>query len=187
MGFKKNLHLVNSISLGKQDFAEFLQELGFDTSNQAYIESIQDVVRATDEAAAQMEVASQIAAQAALEQNAAFQNSDYKDKVSAAAGKGYNSEYQTAYEDYMKKTKNNDWFGVGSQKNKDAMAEYAKQMKLDQLNGYKVTNFKKGGNVEYEYIDENGKKQTKEVTQQQIAAKLAATHATKKLSDQPQT
>ena len=30
MGFKMNLHLVNSISLGKQDFAEFLQELGFD-------------------------------------------------------------------------------------------------------------------------------------------------------------
>ena len=30
MGFKKNLHLVNSISLDKQDFAEFLQELGFD-------------------------------------------------------------------------------------------------------------------------------------------------------------
>ena len=40
---------------------------------------------------------------------------------------------------YLAKTKNNDWFGVGSQENKDAMAEYAKQMGLDQLNGYKIS------------------------------------------------
>jgi hypothetical protein len=39
-------------------------------------------------------------------------------------------------------------------------------MGLNDLNGYKVTNFKKGGNVEYEYIDENGQKQTVEITQQ---------------------
>lgn len=167
--------------------AATLQELGFDTSNQAYINSIQDVVRATDQAAAQMEVASQIAAQAVLEQDKEFQASNYQDKISAAAGKGYQSEYKKAYENYLTKTKNNDWFGVGSQDNKDAMAEYAKQMSLDQLNGYKVTNFKKGGNVEYTYIDENGEKQTKEVTQQQIAAQLAATEATKQLEAQTET
>lgn len=167
--------------------AATLQELGFDTSNQAYINSIQDVVRATDQAAAQMEVAAQIAAQAVLEQDKEFQASNYQDKISAAAGKGYQSEYEKAYETYLAKTKNNDWFGVGSQDNKDAMAEYAKQMGLDQLNGYKVTNFKKGGNVEYTYIDENGEKQTKEVTQQQIAAQLAATEATKQLEAQTET
>ena len=164
-----------------------LQELGFDTSNEAYINSIKDVVRATDQAAAQMEVAAQIAAQAVLEQDKAFQASEHQDKISQAAGKGYQSEYEKAYEDYMAKTKNNDWFGAGSKENKDAMAEYAKQMGLDQLNGYKVTNFKKGGNVEYEYIDENGEKQTKEITQQQIAAQLAATDATKQLEEQTKT
>lgn len=167
--------------------AATLQELGFDTSNQAYINSIQDVVRATDQAAEQMEVAAQIAAQAVLEQDKEFQASNYQDKISAAAGKGYQSEYEKAYETYLTKTKNNDWFGVGSQDNKDAMAKYAKQMGLDQLNGYKVTNFKKGGNVEYTYIDKNGEKQTKEVTQQQIAAQLAATEATKQLEAQTET
>lgn len=167
--------------------AATLQELGFDTSNEAYINSIQEVVRATDQAAAQMEVAAQIAAQAVLEQDEAFQASEHQDKISKAAGKGYQTEYEAKYEEYMKKTQNNDWFGIGSQENKDAMADYAKQMGLDQLNGYKVTNYKKGGNVEYEYIDENGEKQTKEITQQQIAAQLAATDATKQLEEQTKT
>ena len=172
--------LYNEIGVAAFDSAT-LQKLGFDTTNEAYINSIKDVVVATTEAADQMEVAAQIAAQAVLEQNTSFQNSKYKDKISDAAGKNYQTEYDKAYEDYLKKTKNDDWFGVGSQENKDAMAEYAKQMGLDQLSGYKVTNYKKGGNVEYEYIDENGEKQTREITQQQIAAQLAAADATKQL------
>ena len=172
--------LYDEIGVAAFDSAT-LQKLGFDTTNEAYINSIKDVVVATAEAADQMEVAAQIAAQAVLEQDASFQNSEHKDKISDAAGKNYQTEYDKAYEDYLAKTKNNDWFGVGSQENKDAMAEYAKQMGLDQLNGYKVTNYKKGGNVEYEYIDENGEKQTREITQQQIAAQLAAADATKQL------
>ena len=172
--------LYNEIGVAAFDSAT-LQKLGFDTTNEAYINSIKDVVVATAEAADQMEVAAQIAAQAVLEQDASFQNSEHKDKISDAAGKNYQAEYDKAYEDYLKKTKNDDWFGVGSQENKDAMAEYAKQMGLDQLSGYKVTNYKKGGNVEYEYIDENGEKQTREITQQQIAAQLAAADATKQL------
>ena len=158
-----------------------LQKLGIDTANEEYINSLKEIVRATHQAADQMEVAAQIAAQTVLEQDASFQNSEHKDKISDAAGKNYQAEYDKAYEDYLKKAKNDDWFGVGSQENKDAMAEYAKQMGLDQLSGYKVTNHKKGGNVEYEYIDENGEKQTREITQQQIAAQLAAADATKQL------
>jgi hypothetical protein len=46
------------------------------------------------------------------------------------------------------------------------MADYAKSMGLDQLNGYKVKNYKSDGSVEYEYIDENGDKQTKTVTKE---------------------
>ena len=172
--------LYDEIGVAAFDSAT-LQKLGFDTTNEAYINSIKDVVVATAEAADQMEVAAQIAAQTVLEQDASFQNSEHKDKISDAAGKNYQAEYDKAYEDYLKKTKNDDWFGVGSQENKDAMAEYAKQMGLDQLSGYKVTNYKKGGNVEYEYIDENGEKQTREITQQQIAAQLAAADATKQL------
>ena len=172
--------LYDEIGVAAFDSAT-LQKLGFDTTNEAYINSLKDVVIATAEAADQMEVAAQIAAQAVLEQDSSFQNSEHKDKISDAAGKNYQAEYDKAYEDYLKKTKNDDWFGVGSQENKDAMAEYAKQMGLDQLSGYKVTNYKKGGNVEYEYIDENGEKQTREITQQQIAAQLAAADATKQL------
>ena len=164
-----------------------LQEMGFNTANEAYIESVKEVVRATNQAAEQMEVAAEIAAQAVLEKNANFNNSDHQDKVSSAAGKEYQSNYEKAYEENLAKTKNNDWFGIGSKENKAAMEEYAKQTGLDQLNGYKVTNYKKGGNVEYSYIDEDGKKQTKEITQQQIAAQLAANDATKKLEEQTNT
>jgi hypothetical protein len=64
------------------------------------------------------------------------------------------------------------------------MEKYAAEMKLDKLNGYKVTNFKRGGNVEYEYIDENNERQVKEVTQAEIAAKLAEVDASKKLKEQ---
>jgi hypothetical protein len=46
--------------------------LGFDTTNEAYINSLKNVVVATAEAADQMEVAAQIAAQAVLEQNSSF-------------------------------------------------------------------------------------------------------------------
>ena len=178
--------LYNEIGVAAFDSAT-LQKLGFDTTNEAYIKSLKDVVVATAEAADQMEVAAQIAAQSILEQDSSFQNSKYKDKISDTAGKNYQTEYDKAYNTYLEKTKNNDWFGVGSQENKDAMAEYAKQMKLDQLNGYRVTNYKKGGNVEYEYIDENGEKQTREITQQQIAAQLAAADATKQLEANTQT
>ena len=178
--------LYDEIGVAAFDSAT-LQKLGFDTTNEAYINSLKDVVIATAEAADQMEVAAQIAAQAVLEQDSSFQNSEHKDKISDAAGKNYQAEYDKAYEDYLKKTKNDDWFGIGSQENKDAMAEYAKQMGLDQLSGYKVTNYKKGGNVEYEYIDENGEKQTREITQQQIAAQLAAADATKQLEANTQT
>ena len=164
-----------------------LQELGFDTANQAYIDSVKDVVRETNAAAEQMEVAAELAAAAVLEKNEAYQNSEHQDKIAGAAGKGYQAEYEKAYEEAMKQTKNNDWFGVGSKENKTAMEEYAKQMGLNDLNGFKVTNYKKGGNVEYEYIDENGQKQTVELTQQQIAAQLAATEASERLAEQTQT
>ena len=162
-----------------------LQELGFDTANQNYINSIKEVVRETNSAADQMEAAAEIAASAILETNENYQNSEYKDQISSAAGKSYQSEYDKAYEEALKKTKNDN--GIGDKDNKAAMQNYASQMGLDQLNGFKITNYKKGGNVEYEYIDENGDKQTKEVTQEQIAAQLASAEASEQLAASAET
>jgi hypothetical protein len=72
-------------------------------------------------------------------------------------------------------------FAKGSQENKAVMEDYADAMGLSELKGYKVTNYKRGGDVEYEYIDENNEKQTKIVTQEEIAAKMASVNANKEL------
>ena len=173
--------------MGDEAFdAATLEKLGFDTANKAYINSIKDVVKETIAAEEGMSNAAHIAAEMTMSENENFNHADkdIQDKVSAVGGKMQEKAYQDAYDKYFEMAKNDDWFGIGSKENEQAMQAYAEQMKLDQLNGYKVTNYKKGGNVEYQYIDENGEKQTKEVTREQIAMQLAATDAAEQLGEQ---
>ncbi|DAY92113.1 MAG TPA: hypothetical protein [Caudoviricetes sp.] len=70
-----------------------------------------------------------------------------------------------------------DWLGIGTSEGKAMWADYADQMGISDLDGYKVTNYRKDGGVEYEYIDENGQKQTGEATKEMIASTLAAADA----------
>lgn len=173
--------------MGDEAFdAATLEKLGFDTTNKAYINSVKDVVKETIAAEEGMSNAARMAAEMTMSENENFNhaNEDVQNKVATVGGKMQEKAYQDAYDKYFKMAKNDDWFGIGSKKNKQAMQAYAEQMGLDQLNGYKVTNYKKGGNVEYQYIDENGEKQTKEVTREQIAMQLAATDAAKQLGAQ---
>ena len=171
--------------LGEAAFdAATLQELGFNTANEKYIDSIKEIVRETDAAANAISTAAQLAASSVLSGDDRYEQSQHKEKVAGAAGRTYEEAYKKAYDEALKQTKNNDWFGVGSKQNKDAMARYAEAMGLDELNGYKITNFKRGGNVEYKYLDEEGKWQTKELTQAEIAAKLAELDAAEALTDQ---
>ena len=173
--------------MGDEAFdAATLEKLGFDTANKAYINSVKDVVKETIAAEEGMSNAARMAAEMTMSENENFNhaNEDVQNKVATVGGKMQEKAYQDAYDKYFEMAKNYDLFGVGSKKNKQAMQAYAQQMGLDQLNGYKVTNYKKGGNVEYQYIDENGEKQTKEVTREQIAMQLAATDAEKQLGAQ---
>ena len=172
-------------TMGEEAFdAAKLEELGFDTANKAYINSIKDIVKETIAAEEQLSNAARMAADITMSENESYANSEHQDKIAEVGGRLQEDLYQEAYDKYFKQTQNDDIFGVGSAENKQAMQAYAQQMGLDQLNGYKVTNFKKGGNVEYEYIDEEGKKQTKEVTREQIAMQLAAAEAAEKLGAQ---
>ena len=161
--------------------AATLEELGLDTANQTYINAIKDVVRETVAASDELENASRVAADLAMSNNESYANSEHKDKIADVGGRRQQELYDAAYEEFYKQTKNDDLFGIGSDENKQAMEQYAQQTGLTELNGYKVTNFKKGGNVEYQYIDEDGKKQTKEVTREQIAMQLAAAKAAEQL------
>ena len=161
--------------------AATLEELGFNTANQTYINAIKDVVKETVAASEDLENASRMAADLAMSNNESYANSKNKDKIADVGGRIQQELYKTAYDEFYKQTKNNDIFGHGSAENKQAMEQYAQQVGLTELNGYKVTNFKRGGNVEYQYIDEEGKTQTKEVTREQIAMQLAATKAAEKL------
>ena len=173
--------------MGEEAFdAATLEKLGFDTANKAYINSIKDVVKETIAAEEEMSNTARMSAEMIMSENKNFNHADkdIQDKVSTAGGKMQEEAYQDAHDKYFEMTKNDDLFGVGSKENKQAMQAYAEQMKLNELTGYKVTNYKKGGNVEYQYIDENGEKQTKEVTREQIAMQLAATDAEKQLGEQ---
>lgn len=173
--------------MGEEAFdAATLEKLGFDTANKAYINSVKDVVKETIAAEEGMSNAARMAAEMTMSENENFNHSDedVQDKVAAVGGKMQEKAYQDAYDKYFEMAKNDDLFGIGSKKNKQAMQAYAQQMGLDQLTGYKVTNYKKGGNVEYQYIDENNEKQTREVTREQIAMQLAATDAAKQLGEQ---
>ena len=161
--------------------AATLEELGFDTANQTYINAIKDVVKETVAASEELENASRMSADLAMSNNESYANSEHKDKIADVGGRRQQELYDAAYEEFYKQTKNDDLFGIGSEENKQAMEQYAQQAGLTELNGYKVTNYKKGGNVEYEYIDEDGKKQTKEVTREQIAMQLAAAKAAEQL------
>lgn len=104
----------------------------------------------------------------------------------AAGGKVYSKLVYKYYEDELKRARSRGAFNTGTADSEASFAEYAKGMKLDELDGFNVTNYKGSGSnasVVYEYIDEEGKKQTGEATAEMIARFNAAAKAGEDLSE----
>ena len=163
-----------------------LKALGFDTANKAYIDSLKEVVEATVAAADQTSNAARLAAQEILSTDEAYQRLDpeEKDRLGAASGRMYQTYQAEAEAKYLEQAQSRGWFNTGDEESKAAWKKYADLTGLDELNGYKVENYAGNGDnarVEYSYIDDEGERQTREVTAQQIAAELAAAEAAEKL------
>lgn len=111
-----------------------------------------------------------------LSNNTKVQESEHADYIDSFVADAYGKKSEEIYQQIMDQ-KSTNFFGVGTDEWKSTWEEYAAETDLDDLNGYKVKNYKKDGSVVYEYIDEEGKKQKATVTKEQIAAEIAAKKA----------
>lgn len=157
--------------------AELLQKLNLDINDKELLESIKNLAKEINENTAAEQRANELTATTLLQDNATVQGSEYAEDIGVFAADAYGDAYDTEYQTQLKAAKSRDWFNTGNDDSKAAMEEYARNAGLDQLKNYKVTNYKGDGTIEYEYIDENGDKQKKTVTAEEIAATNAAKHA----------
>ena len=146
-------------------------------------DSIQQLSNDMNAAEAAWELAAQNSANEILNNNELVQKSANAEEIMDAGGSVYGVAYDKAYEDYLTKAKDRGLFNTGTDDSKKAFEDYAKAAGLDKLKNFEVTNYKGDGTVEYEYIDEDGEKQTKLATAEEIAATLAAADATGKLNE----
>ena len=96
--------------------------------------------------------------------------------VSAFAGEVYGEKKDKLYNDYLAKSASRGWFATRNDDSEEAFAEYIKVAGLDKYSGLKATNYKADGSIDYEYVDENGNKQKKNVSAEQMASTLAGAH-----------
>lgn len=143
-------------------------------------DSIQELSADMNAAAQAEKLAAQNAANEIMS-GSGYENTKSGQMALEAGGEIYQQLYGDAYDDYLKNAKDRSWFGTThTGTSEQAFEDYAKEAGLSSLKGFKSTNYTKNG-VEYEYIDENGDKQTKTVTNEEIAATLAAAEAAKSL------
>lgn len=109
-----------------------------------------------------------------------YANSEAGSMALEAGGEIYGQLQQEAYKKYMDTDMAN-FFGVGTEEGKNMWARYAEEMGISDKSGYKVTNYRKDGGVDYEYIDEEGQKQEGHATAEMIASTLAAADAADQL------
>ena len=159
-----------------------LQKLGIDAANEEYINSLKEIVRATHQAAEEMEVAAELAATSILSQDERFAKSQDSEALYAASGEIYNKLYQDNLKKYQEVDIAN-WVGAGTSDAKDLWNKYLEASGLDELRGIKATNFRKDNTVDYEYYDEEGKKQEANVDLATMAAAVAAAEANNLLAD----
>lgn len=157
--------------------AELLQKLNLDVNDKELLESIKNLAKEINENTAAEQRANELAATTLLQDNATVQDSEYAEDIGVFAADAYGDAYDVEYQKQLEAAKSRGWFNTGNDDSKAAMEEYARNAGLDQLKNYKVTNYKGDGTIEYEYIDENGDKQKKTVTAEEIAATNAAKHA----------
>lgn len=100
-----------------------------------------------------------------------------------AGGAVYGNAYKKAYDDALKAAQSRTWYNGGTEDSKASFKAYAEGLKLKD---WKVTNYKGSGkdaSVEYEYYDDEGKKQTGEATAEMIARFNAAAVAGEELEN----
>ena len=132
---------------------------------------VQNLANEMNAAEAAWKVAAQNSANEILNNNEKIQRSKNGEDVMAAGGRMYDIAYKDAYQSYME----------GNRRDLKAdFQAYAKDQGLTDLNGFKIKKTKKD-HVEYEYVDDEGKKQTVTATKEEIAATLAAAEAAKAL------
>lgn len=158
---------------GKTD-EELAQLFGVTTD---LIPAIRDLGNDVRQAADAFSIAAEEATRALLADNTTVQNSTYSDDVGIFASDDYENAYNSAYEEELKKAKSRGSFNTGTDTSKAVMDEYARNAGLYDLKGFKVTNYKGDGTVEYKYIDDEGKEQKKIVTAEEIAAMNASERA----------
>lgn len=100
-----------------------------------------------------------------------------------AGGRVYEAKERAAYDKYMKTNLAD--LEIGTAAGKQLWKDYAKEAGLEDLDGLKLDY--ENDRVKYEYIDEEGNKQEKEVTKEEMAQVLAAADAAGELKSSMET
>lgn len=144
-------------------------------------ESLEDLGKDLNNIAEQEKLAAQNAAEEIMA-NTTIGNTTEGQMAMEAGGEMYQTLYDKALKKYEDIDMANFW-GVGTDEGKAMWKEYAKQTGISSKDGYKVTNYRKDGGVDYEYIDENGEKQKASATKEMITQTLAAADAAGQLEE----
>ena len=148
-----------------------------DDMSKEEIEAIRELCKEVHANTIATEAENRAMAAQVLSDNEKVQNSRDAEEVAIFAGDAYGKASTEALNTYMSDDYQANFWGKGSDKQKDAWKRYAEAQGLGNLKDYKVTDYRKDGGVEYSYTDENGKKQKKVVTQEEWAAVVAAQDA----------
>lgn len=141
------------------------------------ISAIRDLCKEMNANTIATEAENQAMANSILADNEVVQNSRDVDDVAVFAGAAYGKATDEAMKKYLSDDYKANFWGVGSDAQKEAWQRYAKKQGLGDLKDYKVTNYRTDGGVTYSYTDDEGKTQKKTVTQDEWAAVLAAQDA----------
>lgn len=152
------------------EISKIFEENGINESAEVYAKAIEENTIACSDLAKEVysntiatQTENDTIAQAALV-GTEYENSDLG---LSQGGKQYDKVYNQKYEEELGKLKTNIW-GVGSDDFKEAFANYQKGMLSDYEN-LEVTNYKRNGDVDIKYTDENGDEQTETIKKEDIA------------------
>ena len=137
-------------------------------------DAVKELVKEMAANTAAIEAENIAASNSILSSNDKVQNSQFASQAGVFVADTYKSKTDEYYNTYTSENTKGAWFGLGTDAQKKNWEAYAKQTGIDQKKGYKVKYYKGDGNVVYEYLDEQGKKQEATITREEIASTLAS-------------